>query len=174
MSRSKRFSESHSLNLAWNDGLSRTDSETPIHSHGSGTQSKSSISGVLSTKTPDVSGGDQSTRVTNQPFAFTRTPQYLPALQITAPLMDSILKDERTLRHDSTNMQSSSRSPPEELINLRETLNNRRIFLDNDRRRSTAELRSLLEGLDGFVNGADTLTVLLSNLPDVQEKAHSL
>jgi hypothetical protein len=84
--------------------------------------------------------------------------------------MSTKVEGNPTVSGDAEN-KHALQSLPEDLLDLREHVNRQRIFLDNDRRRSTEELQSVIDALDGFLKEGDALTSSLVASTEVQERA---
>ena len=62
----------------------------------------------------------------------------------------------------------------EDLLKLQDTVTRRRIFLDNDRRRNTAEQQSVLDALGSFMDNADSLVTSSLDIGDSSGKGVQL
>lgn len=175
MSRTRRFSQTNALHpTPPNDRLSHPDSglpPNPIYSHGSGDQSTSWFNEDVSGNTTDARGESETNQgVTNSP-SVVPTACPLPVLRIVEPEMSMKVEADPTPKEGDENKQSTLQRLLDGLIDLREHVNRRRIFLNNDRRRSTEKLQSVIDALNGFVKEGDTLTSLPFASTKVQERA---
>lgn len=172
MSRTRRFSQTNALHPASSDCLSHQDSglpPSPIHSYGSGNQSTSLYEDVSGNRPDDHRGSETNRGIEYSPSVLPK-PHDLPALRIVEPDMSTKVEGNPTAGDEAEN-KHALQSLPQDLLDLREHVNRRRIFLDNDRRRSTDELQSVIDALAGFVKEGDALTSSLVASTEVQERA---
>ena len=76
---------------------------------------------------------------------------------VVAPATHASIRAESMCKEQEVAHIQIERQKFEDLLKLQDTVTRRRIFLDNDRRRNTAEQQSVLDAMGSFMDNADAL-----------------
>jgi hypothetical protein len=94
----------------------------------------------------------------------------LPEYQVIAPATYPNIREESMCKEQEVARIQIESQKFEDLLKLQDIVTRRRIFLDNDRRRNTAEQQSVLDAMGSFMDNADAWVASSDHVEGVQLK----